>query len=75
MVKHTQKIRRLLPMNCLSVFDHFVGLAVKGLKMSHFLYENINSPRIKQLPRVGTSTSFEKRILLTGLSSFHINKL
>ena len=27
MVKHTQTIRR----NCLSVFDHFVGLALKGL--------------------------------------------
>ena len=26
MVKHTQTIRRLLPTNCLSVFDHFVGL-------------------------------------------------
>ena len=23
MVKHTQTIRRLLPTNCLSVFDHF----------------------------------------------------
>ena len=32
MVKHTQTIRRLLPMNCLSVFDYFVGLALKGLK-------------------------------------------
>ena len=31
MVKHTQTIRRLLPKNCLSVFDHFVGLALKGL--------------------------------------------
>ena len=31
MVKHTQTIRWLLPMNCLSVFDHFVGLALKGL--------------------------------------------
>ena len=31
MVKHTQTIRRLLPMNCLSVFDYFVGLALKGL--------------------------------------------
>ena len=31
MVKHTQTIRRLLAMNCLSVFDHFVGLALKGL--------------------------------------------
>ena len=31
MVKHTQTIRRLLPTNCLSVFDHFVGLTLKGL--------------------------------------------
>ena len=31
MVKHTQTIRRLLPTNCLNVFDHFVGLALKGL--------------------------------------------
>ena len=29
MVKHTQTIRRLLPTNCLSVFDHFVRLALK----------------------------------------------
>ena len=29
MVKHTQTIRRLLPTNCLSVLDHFVGLAPK----------------------------------------------
>ena len=29
MVKHTQTIRRLLPTNCFSVFDHFVGLALK----------------------------------------------
>ena len=31
MVKHTQTICRLLPTNCLSVFDHFVGLALKEL--------------------------------------------
>ena len=31
MAKHTQTIRWLLPTNCLSVFDHFVGFAVKGL--------------------------------------------
>ena len=29
MVKHTQTIRRLLPTNCLRVFDHFVGLFFK----------------------------------------------
>ena len=31
MVKHTQTIRRQLPTNCLSVLDHFVGLALKVL--------------------------------------------
>ena len=29
-----------LPMNCLSVFDHFVGLALKGLRtLSNIYYE------------------------------------
>ena len=32
MVKHIQTNRRLLPTNCLSVFNHFVGLMVIGLK-------------------------------------------
>ena len=32
MVKHTQTICWLLRTNCLSVFDHFVGMTVKGLK-------------------------------------------
>ena len=36
-VKHTQTIRWLLPTNCLSIFYHFVGLALKGLRdVSHF---------------------------------------
>ena len=33
MVKHTQIIRRRLPANYLSVFDHFVELALKGLRL------------------------------------------
>ena len=32
MVKQAQTIRQQRPTNCLSVFDHFVGLALKGLK-------------------------------------------
>ena len=32
MVKHTQTIRRQKSMNCLRVFDHFVGLALKRLR-------------------------------------------
>ena len=31
MVKHTQTTRRQQPTNCLRVFDHIVGLALKGL--------------------------------------------
>ena len=34
MAKHTETIRPLLATNCLSVFDHFVGLALKGLIVS-----------------------------------------
>ena len=30
MVKHPQTNRQQKPTNCLSVFDHFVGLAPKG---------------------------------------------
>ena len=38
MIKHTQTIRRLLSKNCLSVFHHFVGLALKGLtKLLHLI--------------------------------------
>ena len=35
MVKYTHTIRRLLPKNCLCVFDHFVGLALKDLHWLH----------------------------------------
>ena len=31
MAKHTQAIRRQQQTSCLSVFDHFVRLALKGL--------------------------------------------
>ena len=30
--KHTQKVCLQQPKNCLSVFDHFVGLTLKGLR-------------------------------------------
>ena len=33
MAKHTQTIPRQQPTNCLSVFDHFAGLAFKGLSL------------------------------------------
>ena len=39
MVKRTQIIRRLLPTNRLSVFDHFVGLVLKALSDSEVYSE------------------------------------
>ena len=39
MVKHTQTIRRLLPTNSVSVFDHFVRLALKGLSNTFVTFE------------------------------------
>ena len=33
MVKHTQTIRRQQPTNCLSVFHHFLKLALEGLTL------------------------------------------
>ena len=36
MVKHTQTISRQQQANCLSVFDHFVGLGLKGLNKEEF---------------------------------------
>ena len=45
MVQHTQTIRRQIadkfPTNCLSVFDHFVGLAFKGLNQGIWLIDSI----------------------------------
>ena len=47
MVKHNQTIRRQQPTDCLSVFDNFVGLALKRLITLHstltyvMLYSNI----------------------------------
>ena len=33
MVKPTQTIRKQQPMNCLSMFDHFVVFALRGLRL------------------------------------------
>ena len=54
MVKYTQAICRQQPANCLSMFGHFMGLALKGL-MESFLakYEVLNNlPEFIFLDRV-----------------------
>ena len=38
MIKDIQTIRRLLATNCMSVFDHFVELALKGQVKSNFIW-------------------------------------
>ena len=43
MVKHTQTIRQLLSSNCLSVFDHFVGLALKRLTLKGSIFQREKS--------------------------------
>ena len=40
MIKHTQTTCWLLPTNCLSVCDHSVGLALKGLKSGQLMIPN-----------------------------------
>ena len=45
MIKHTETIRRLLLTNCLSVFDHFVGMVLTAASKhtSCNLKKNINT--------------------------------
>ena len=51
MAKHTQTIRQLLPTNCLSVFDHFVGLALKELMSQKNLFSKVASSKPVVLPQ------------------------
>ena len=39
MAKHTQSIRRLLPTNCLGVFDHFLGVGAERVNI--IFYSNL----------------------------------
>ena len=54
MVKHSQTIRQQQPTSCLSVFDHFVGLALKGLKK-----EKYTLPKFTKYSSCGVSTDMQ----------------
>ena len=54
MVKHTQTIRRQKPTNCLNVFDHLVGLALRGLTIEIFTIKL----RVKQIIAIFTRVTF-----------------
>ena len=47
MVKHTQTVR--LPMNCLSVFDYFWGVAIKELRVKNATYSSCRKLKEKIL--------------------------
>ena len=68
MAKHTQTIRRLLPTNCLSVFDHFVELVLKWLN------ENLGSQLYQKLKAV-TKSYNENSCSATINKNFHKNTL
>ena len=46
MVKHTQKLRPQKPTNCLSVFDHFVGLALRRSPYFVRIQENTDQKKL-----------------------------
>ena len=51
MIKHTQTIRRKKLMDCLSVFDHFVGLSLKGLNsMTAKLQHRVSGFQLSKIP-------------------------
>ena len=56
MAKHSQTIRRQQFTNCLSGFDHFVGLVLKGLKnilkfsVIYFRYFQVSSALFYEPP-------------------------
>ena len=50
MVKHTQTTRRQQSTNCLSVFGHVVGLALKGLRyLDEFISWRKHQDIVKEL--------------------------
>ena len=57
MVKHTETIRGLLPMECLGVFDHFMELAIKGLTLAYdnvvIIAADLSSGDIKTIAVIG----------------------
>ena len=42
-----------LPTNCLSVLDHVVGLALKGLKLSSRIHLNVHEKYYSDIPNDG----------------------
>ena len=59
MIKHAQTIRWQQPTNCLSVFDHFMRLALKRLTL-----QNNCLRKLKTSSYCKTDKSFPRSVLL-----------
>ena len=75
MAKHTQTISRLLPADYLSVFDHFEGLALKGLgtektgiRICFRRFSDVYFGKHETKPRT-TIFSFKRAVQLWGFKS------
>ena len=71
MVKHIQTLRRLLLTNCLSVFDHFVGLVLKGLTIStyYFSFEILIEFSLMDVNIVNTISNSSMRHVAEGVEN------
>ena len=64
MVKQTQTIRRQKPTNCLSLFDHYVRLTLKGLIYINWESASLNFHRLlPHFPQYRSSAGIAHRIL------------
>ena len=58
-VKHCQTIRWFLPKNCLSVVDHFLGLALKRVKL-YKIWDRITKETVSLLKSFAFSKYIKK---------------
>ena len=67
MIKHAQTVRLLLPTNCLSVFDYFVGLPLIVLifNPSRPMPENVRKPGVFDISRGYIEMEHWREIFLT----------
>ena len=78
MAKHNPTICRKKRTNCLSLFDHFVGLALKGLthkqyQLSHSKRQNESDTRVLELEFNSSHSSLQQEIIF--IDFVHISSL
>ena len=75
MVKYKQAIRQQQPTNCLSMFDHFVGLALKGLSMEEAKSNNGITNYIPHHGVLNVHKPGKARVVFYASAKFHNNPL